>query len=240
MLARARLGVPVLVSTERYLAGQVAEERFGCTVHLLDDGFQHIQLARDVDLLVVTRADLEERVLPSGRLREPLEAASAADALLVGGTDEDVAVIGARLGVATTFRIARRFEAPRLVQPFGAPLPSSIGRRVVAVAGIARPERFFAALRAEGWEVATELVFRDHHWFTSKDLASIGRAALAAKADLVMTTEKDAARLDLVAGREPHWAFLPMYAEVEPAGPFAAWIGDRLAAARRRRGVAAA
>ena len=240
MLARARLGVPVLVAAERYLAGQLAEERFGCTVHLLDDGFQHVQLARDLDLLVVTRADLDERVLPSGRLREPLEAAASADALLVGGTDEDAAVIGERLGVGTIFRIARRYETPKLVQPFGAPLPSSIGRRVVAVAGIARPERFFAALRVEGWDVVTELVFRDHHWFTEQDIASIGRAAFDARADLVMTTEKDAVRLHLVAGGAPTWAFLPLQVEIEPTGTFGAWIGDRLAAARRRRGVAAA
>jgi len=175
-----------------------------------------------------------------GPAGEPLEAAAAADALLVGGTDEDAAVIGARLGVGTTFRITRRYEMPKLVQPFGAPLPSSVGRRVAAVAGIAHPERFFAALRAEGWDVATELVFRDHHWFTEKDLVSIGRAALDAKADLVMTTEKDAVRLHLVAGAAPTWAFLPLHVEIEPTGPFAAWIGDRLAAARQRRGVAAA
>ena len=240
MLARARLDVPVLVAAERYLAGQLAEERFGCTVHLLDDGFQHVQLARDVDLLVVTRADLDERVLPSGRLREPLEAAAGADALLVGGTDEDAAAIGERLGVGTIFRIARRYETPRLVQPFGAPLPTSTGRRVVAVAGIARPERFFAALRAEGWDVVTELIFRDHHWFTEQDIASIGRAALDAHADLVMTTEKDAVRLHLIPGGTAIWAFLPLHVEIEPAGTFGAWIGDRVAAARRRRGVAAA
>jgi tetraacyldisaccharide 4'-kinase len=240
MLARARLDVPVLVASERHLAGRVAEEQLGCTVHLLDDGFQHVQLARDLDLLVVTRADLDERVLPSGRLREPLEAAAAADALLVSGTDEDAAVIGGRLGVGTIFRITRRYDAPKLVQPFGAPLPSSVGRRVVAVAGIARPERFFGALRVEGWEVVTELVFRDHHWFTERDVAAIERAALDAKADLVMTTEKDAVRLHLVAGSAPAWAFLPMHVEIEPAGAFGTWMADRLAAARRRRGVAAA
>jgi len=239
MLARARLGAPVLVSRRRYLAGQVAEETLGCTMHLLDDGFQHVQLARDLDLLVVTRADLDERVLPSGRLREPLDAAAAADALLVGGTDEDAAAIGQRLGVGTTFRVARRYESPKLVQPFGAPLPSSVGRRVVAVAGIARPERFFAALRAEGWEVADELVFRDHHWFSAKDLVSIDRAARDANADVVMTTEKDAVRLDLGAGARTNWAFLPLHVEIEPAGTFAAWLAGRLAAARRRGVVAA-
>ena len=89
MLARALPGVPVLVSPDRYLAGCLAERTFGCTVYLLDDGFQHVQLARDIDLLVISRADLNEWLLPWGRLREPLEAAAAADALLVSGTEED-------------------------------------------------------------------------------------------------------------------------------------------------------
>jgi len=243
MLARALPGVPVLVSPDRYLAGCLAERRFGCTVHLLDDGFQHVQLARDINLLVISKVDLDERLLPSGRLREPLEAAAAADALLVVGTDEDTVVIMERLGIDTVFRINPRHEAPRLVDPFGAALPAFVGRRTVAVAGIARPERFFAALRANGWDVVEERVFRDHHWFTSRDLESIRRAALDAKADLVLTTEKDAVRLDsLVArvlsgsrptgNREPVWAFLPMQIGIEPAPSFAAWISDRLGAAR--------
>src|SRR5687768_14277849 len=75
MLARALAGVPVLVSSNRYLAGRLAEGRFDCTVHLLDDGFQHFALERDVDLLLVSRDDLDDTVLPGGRLREPLEAA---------------------------------------------------------------------------------------------------------------------------------------------------------------------
>ena len=67
MLARSLPGVPVLVARDRYLAGRLAERRFGCTVHLLDDGFQHLQLARDIDLLViVSKADLDEPVLPCG------------------------------------------------------------------------------------------------------------------------------------------------------------------------------
>jgi tetraacyldisaccharide 4'-kinase len=80
MLARALTGVPVLVSADRFLAATLAEQLFGCSVHLLDDGFQHVQLGREIDLLVMSRSDLDERVLPAGRLREPLESASAADA----------------------------------------------------------------------------------------------------------------------------------------------------------------
>lgn len=247
MLARALSGVPVLASSDRYLAGRLAERRFACTVHLLDDGFQHVQLARDIDLLLMSRADLDERVLPSGRLREPLHAARSASALLVNGADGaggDAAAIATALGVATVFGVTAKYDEPRLIEPFSAPLPPGLGRRVVAVAGIARPERFVAALRECGWDVARELLFRDHHWFTPGDLAAIQRAAEDTKADFIVTTEKDAMRL---AGREgPPYApvgqgftpcqiaYLPMQLAIEPAAPFAEWLSRRLRAARQQ------
>ena len=103
---------------------------------------------------------------------------------------------------------------------------------------IARPERFFAALRTEGWEVAREIVFRDHHRFSHRDLVVIQRAAMDTQADLVMTTEKDAMRLDAasvasgVGASSVPWAFLPQQVGIEPPMSFAAWINDRLGAAR--------
>jgi tetraacyldisaccharide 4'-kinase len=83
MLARALSNVPVVVSANRYVAGCVAERTLGATVHVLDDGFQHLGLERDIDLLVACSRDLSDQVLPAGRLREPLTAAASADALLV-------------------------------------------------------------------------------------------------------------------------------------------------------------
>jgi len=241
MLACTLPGVPVLVSPERYFAGCLAERRFACTCHLLDDGFQHLQLARDVDLLVVSAADLEERLLPAGRLREPLAAARAADALLVPGTDADVEAVMRRTGVDTAFRVAIRYHAPQLITDdpqdvgtdlrFGPP-----ARPVLAIAGIARPERFFAALRALGWNIGRELVFRDHHWFTPRDISRIEQAAFSAGATLIITTEKDAARLSpSLVMAPPAWAVLPLELLVEPADQFASWLAGRLAAARRTR-----
>jgi tetraacyldisaccharide 4'-kinase len=110
----------------------------------------------------------------------------------------------------------------------------------VAVAGIARPERFFDAVRQQGWDVARVLTFGDHHWFTSRDLQSIRRAAQETKADVVMTTEKDAARLDPGVTGDLPWAYLPLRVEVEPAQVFTDWLAERLVAARRRLGVVAA
>ena len=226
MLARTLPGVPVLVSPDRYLAGQLAERQFGCTVHVLDDGFQHVQLARDLDLLLVSRADLDEHVLPAGRLREPLSAARAADALIVTGTDEDAASVAGTIGHHTVFRAVASHGA---VRPLDASRPLAAGRRVVAVAAIARPQRFFDALRAAGFDVTRELVFRDHHWFTQRDLASIEGAATDTKADLIVTTDKDAVRLETVRGA---WAVLPIEVLIQPAARFSDWLVDRLRAAR--------
>ncbi len=246
MLAYALPGVAVLVSRERYLAGCLAERRFGCTVHLLDDGFQHLQLARDADLLVVSAADLGERLLPGGRLREQLEAAQAADALLVPGTNAEVDAVRRRTGVETAFRVTARYHTPQLItddpQGVGADVSARPpARPVLAVAGIARPERFFAALRALGWTIGRELVFRDHHWFTPRDISRIEQAAFSAGANLIVTTEKDAARLSpSLVTAPPAWAVLPLELVVEPADQFASWLAGRLAAARRRRIEAAA
>ena len=218
MLAKALPGVGVVVSAERYQAGVVAETQLGCTVHLLDDGFQHVQLARDVDLLVVSRTDLDEEVIPSGRLREPIASARAADALLVEGTPEDQETLKTALGVPAAFQVTRRFSAVE-----GGP------RRVVAVAGIARPERFFGALRDEGWTIVREFTFPDHHWFTAGEISMIEAAARDAGVDII-TTEKDAVRWQSV-GRST-CAVLRMEAVLDDR--FGPWLAARLAAARRR------
>jgi len=226
MLARTLTGVPILVSPDRYLAGCLAERRFGCTVHILDDGFQHLQLARDVNLLVMSRTDVDDSVLPAGRLREPLDAARAADALLVPGEEHEAEVMAVNIGVRPAFRVLARQGEPRILIDEDA---RPAGRRVVAVAGIAGPSRFFDALRADGWDVAREMVFRDHHWFSRRELAAIGRAAGDARADLIVTTEKDAARLDVkdVADSAVPWAAVPLQVSIEPAS-FVSWLREKM------------
>jgi tetraacyldisaccharide 4'-kinase len=240
MLARGLPGVPVIVSSDRYLAGALAERRFGCSVHILDDGYQHLQLRRDIDLLLVCKSDLDERLLPSGRLREPLAAAAAADALLVTGDDDDVEEVVSSLGKTVAFLVVPQFGEARPVHASG---DAAVGsRRALAVAGIARPQRFFAAARAEGWDVVREMAFRDHHWFDRRDIDRIRAAAAETGADVVLTTEKDAMRLIDDRGPQasalhgpdsaPPWMYLPMHVVIESATAFRAWLGDRLNAAR--------
>lgn len=239
MLARALPGVPVLVCADRFLAGTLAERTLGATVSILDDGFQHVQLARDLDLLLVQPSDLDEAVLPAGRLREPLSSASAADALIVTAPAEDAARVGAVLGCEHVFTLAAQFAAPRLVTPFGDAVPDGTwdaSHRVVALAGVARPERFFATLESLGWHVTRPLTFRDHHWYTPKDLAEVEGAVRSTGAAAVVTTEKDAMRLaPLTLPSSVRWTYLPMRVSIEPAAAFRSWLATRLEVARASR-----
>jgi tetraacyldisaccharide 4'-kinase len=228
MLARQLPGVPVLVSPDRYLAGRLAERRFDSTVLILDDGFQHLQLARTVDLLLVDPSDLVEPLLPSGRLREPLDAASAAHAVLVAGTAADAARVADALRVPRSFAVTARFGPLHAVSSDGA-IAGRTGT-VVAVSGIARPARFHAALRAGGWNVAREMSFADHHWFTGRDLARAAAAARDTRADLIVTTEKDAVRVEglLTRHTDVPWAYLPMDVTIEPVAEFTSWLRNAL------------
>jgi tetraacyldisaccharide 4'-kinase len=220
LLARTLPGVPVLVAADRFLAGTFAERHFGATVSILDDGFQHVQLERDVDLLLVSTDDLSDRVVPAGRLRESLETAKLADAVLVAGSEEEAVAVATTLNHSTTFRVTPKYHAAEEPQ------------RVVAFAGIARPERFFNALRSLGYEVARELAFPDHHWYTARDIARIQDAARETSAPLIITTEKDAVRCPLQC------AVLGLSVDIEPAAEFERWLIAKLWPHGRAPGVA--
>ncbi len=233
MLAQALRGSAVLVAADRHQAGRLAETALGATVHLLDDGFQHLSLHRDIDLLLLAARDLADpRTLPGGRLREPVDAAGRADALIVETPDAGRArAFADRLAVGQAFRFTRVLQPARRAEteeevavPPAAP--------VLAVAGIAQPPRFFAALREQGYAVAATLAFRDHHPYSARDVARIERLAAAQRVEYVVTTEKDRVRL------LPHAPFafsllsIPLAVPIEPAASFRAWLAGRVERAR--------
>jgi len=230
MLARAlqNEGVVVVVGADRYVSGLLAENRLGATVHILDDGFQHFSLARTVDLLATSEHDLVDRPLPAGRLRETLTSAQAADAALVdAGYLPAAERVGRALGITTVFRVTRTLEPPRMVRT-GETVVVPAGSRVFALAGIARPERFFSDLTASGWQIVGSLAFRDHHPFTRADVSRIEREARKSAASIVLTTAKDATRLASVDLRDLPVALVPLTATIEPSADFLAWLRGRL------------
>ena len=241
MLARALPEAAVLVCEDRHLAGRLAETRMGVTAHVLDDGFQQLALHRDVDLLVLGADDLTDpRTLPGGRLREPIEAAARADAAIVETPDAGAAQdageaaaqsAAARLGLDRAFRFTRTLRPPRAAET-GREVAAEPPATVLAVAGVARPAAFFAELRRSGYAVAGTLAFRDHHPYSARDVAKIGRRAAASRARRVVTTEKDLVRL------LPHAPFgfsllsIPLAVTMEPAAAFRTWLEARLRQAR--------
>ncbi len=194
MIARAIPRAIVCVADDRHLAGVVAERRLGATVHLLDDGFQHVQLARDFDILVTSPGEITGgKTLPVGRLRESRDAAARADFVVVVDSDTDTARAEAwELGVSG-FASARRaiaIEGDRGDRGE----TGAAGAGVLAVAGIGNPQQFFAMLRAAGFQLVDTVSFADHHQYNARDVARIEAAVRGAGAAVVLTTEKDAVR----------------------------------------------
>jgi tetraacyldisaccharide 4'-kinase len=215
MLARMVPGAAVLVSSSRFAAGRLAETRLGRTVHILDDGFQHFDLMRDIDLLVAPDTLDDVRTLPFGRFREPIDAAVAADALLVEVAQDSSPVVRAmaeRLKVPTAFEFTRRLTGPQPDRP------------AFVFAGIARPERFFADLERGGWKLTGRRSFADHHHYSEQDVANIERDARRSGAQLILTTEKDLVRMRI----RPELPVVPVPLEINILPPFQGWLGDRL------------
>ena len=183
--------VPVYVARLRYEAGQLAEAFASQKtadrrphVHILDDGFQHRQLYRDVDILLLDRRDWKDCLLPAGNLREGLRAIRRASVIGIPDTDQGVEDELRRQGWdRPVWRFRRQMDVPAVEGP------------VVAFCGIARPEQFFAGLEAAGLDVARRIVFPDHHRFVDEDLDRLQDAARSIRATAVVTTVKDRVRL---------------------------------------------
>jgi tetraacyldisaccharide 4'-kinase len=220
MLARRVRGATVCVSPDRYLGGVLAE-KLGCDVHILDDGFQHIDLARQLDVLVTTVGEIPNgRVIPLGRLREPMDAAARAHILVV--TDATAGAASAEawtLGISQSCGSRRALGEPVGIGDQGSGIGdqgSGIGDQgVLAVAGIAHPERFVHSLRDAGWNVVDSMTFPDHHRYSTKDLENIRSKLARSGASAVFTTDKDAVRFGSLSPSFPLFR-VPLGVEFDP------------------------
>lgn len=235
--------VPVLVGRDRGLVGLRAISTFGIDVLVLDDGFQHHRLARDLDIVLVDgEAGFgNRRLLPAGPLREPVSALARADAVGVvdppaEGTSEDAA-LEAELSVLArrapgTLRL-RAFRKPVSVRPItgiaaaGAaaaePPESLAGLRVGVLAALGRPEALRRTVESLGATVVAYRSFLDHHRYTARDLHDLHRSA-----HVWITTEKDAVKI------LPGWAaridlrVLSIELAVEQADAFVDWVEEKI------------
>jgi tetraacyldisaccharide 4'-kinase len=186
LIARST-GVPVYVGASRYEAGVLAESEPGRPgVHLLDDGFQHRALARDLDIVVMHRSDLQQRLLPAGRLREPLASLRRAGVVVLRQEDAELeSTIQVHTRPECRFWRVRRILA----------LPSPV-QRAVAFCAVARPAEFFAGLAAAGAGVAEQVRFRDHHPYIMADIDRLAELGRRVGCDAFVTTAKDEVKLD--------------------------------------------
>ncbi len=190
-----RHGLPVGVAANRANAARMLTAQSDCDIVLLDDGFQHYQFHRDVDLVLLNGDNPfgNGLCLPFGPLREPAAAAAQADAIIVRGGDIDLPMVEAMplfqggfewLSITpyTEWR-QRNFDTGAAVQSFGA-------KRAALLSGLGDPARFETQARNMGLEIEAHYAFSDHHWYSASEIKKI-----AAKQDVILTTEKDAARL---------------------------------------------
>ncbi|MFH0809949.1 MAG: tetraacyldisaccharide 4'-kinase [Pseudomonadota bacterium] len=212
LMARLLPGVPVITGRRRAEPARAAIRLFGAEVVLLDDGFQHFALARDLDIVVVgdALARKNPRLLPRGLLREPLSALARADVLVLANSQ------GAGLArvLAECFPNKPRFHARHVPERLRgvwhqggeAGAEWLAGRRVVAFCGIGGPERFRRMLQGLKAELVGFQAFPDHHAYRQEDLRAL-RAVAEEKRAILLTTEKDAARLsDYPPAGEFFWA----------------------------------
>ena len=194
LIAHELPGCPVVVGRDKVAAGRLLEEQFGQQILLVDSGFQHLRLYRDIDIVCVTEEDLGRLVMPSGMLREFPSALRYADMIFTERASDGERV--ARLREARprdVFSLARKDFAFYPLE--GAGDDQQRPEKAYVFCGIGRPDAFLRDLKALDVSIVGQRVFRDHHRYTDADLAAIASAAEAAHATAVVATTKDAVRL---------------------------------------------
>jgi len=204
LLARTLPGVPVIVSPNRALAGFVAVSRFAPDVVIMDDAFQHMKLARNLDIVLVDAVNPfgNEKTLPGGTLREPPPNLARADVIVVSRSDQTdrLSELRERLrSLNPSAPVVLGVHAPDglLVHPTGDSLDLTIlkNARVLAVSSIGNPWSFAESVRTLGAEVLDHLRFPNHAKYRHRALSRIADAARQLRCEAIITTEKDAVRL---------------------------------------------
>ncbi len=213
-------GVPVIVSPDRLKGARFAVEKFRPGVIILDDGFQHIRLARDVNIVLIdpSKGELnKEYLLPRGLLREPLSSLERADIFMIKGAGREARTSEMPLPVRRRFGFTYR-PSKLLSLKDGTPIdPDEIdGKRVAIFSGIASPGSFESTVLSLGAEVVGSLTYPDHHSFSGEDLKEISAMKeTPGGVDYIITTEKDAVRLNGLTDVLPEIHFLKIEIEID-------------------------
>jgi tetraacyldisaccharide 4'-kinase len=203
MMANTLKGVPVIVSRKRYMGGIRAHQSFGSNFFILDDGFQHISLKRDMDIVLLDAKNPfgNGHLLPWGPLREPLSGLKRADTFILSRSgDISPADHESYFSGKPLYRgdhIPDRIILPNSGKEYD---PSFIkGKRVTAFSGIAEPETFKESLLNLGADVVSFSAFGDHYPFSRNDIENVRKKHEALRGEIFITTEKDWARIKDIA-----------------------------------------
>ncbi len=206
----------VAVGADRYKLGRWVLSQFSVDCILLDDGFQHLGLHRDVDLLLIDATDASglDQVLPAGRLREPLEAARRATAVIITRAEQqaDVHRVLMRLRTAvdplplTAHTVFQPTELRSISTGDGRSLEWCQGKSALLVSAVGHAASFRGTAEGLGLKVLEEAAYPDHHRYTRDDVTRIRQQAAHLNVELVLTTEKDAGKLrPYVSEQDPLW-----------------------------------
>jgi tetraacyldisaccharide 4'-kinase len=202
LLAEHLAALPVIVGKDRYAAGMFAVERFGVDAIVLDDGFQHVQLARDLDILLLDalRPFGNGRLFPRGELRDRPAAIARADAIVLTRWESDTAPALlvpqlCRSNLPLFCSQHTPLDLRVLADGHILPLASLKGQRIVAFCGIGRPHHFRLTLQRLGAEIVTFVAFPDHYPYMRSEIEQLVEVAKQHRVDILVTTEKDGVRL---------------------------------------------
>jgi tetraacyldisaccharide 4'-kinase len=202
LLARMLPEVPLVLCADRFRGGLAAEERFQVDAHILDDGFQHLALARNLDVVALdaTQPISDWRLLPAGRQREPLSALRRAQIVVITRTDSADSKPLEEL-VLKISPPAKVFRSQTVLRGWadvwsGEAIPQARihAQKVAAFCGIGNPKAFFADLRRWGFSLVAEDAFPDHHNYTDGEIQQLTAAARKNGATALLTTQKDAVK----------------------------------------------
>lgn len=214
LMAKTLQGIPVINSAKRYLAGLFAHKKFRTNFFILDDGFQHLALKRDLDLVLIDASNPfgNGYLLPRGPLREPVTQLKRADAFVItrsgpnGSVDEWIDDLKIR------FPDKPVFKSDHLPEKITVPSSKSVhhvdlinGKAIMGFAGIARPDVFIKTLTELGAELVFFKAFRDHHPYKRREIQELMTEKRRLHADYLLTTEKDWVRME---GAVPPYADL--------------------------------
>ncbi len=213
IIAENLKGVPVICGKNRIEAGKLAIKKFGAEIILLDDGFQHLRLKRDLNILLFDCSLIcgNGFILPAGPLREPLSEIKRADKVIMVNKNSFNSSVS-DLCNSFTSKIRLKFNKPafscsvvpdKIIRIKDSKTVENSGLKVFAFAGVANPSSFFSFIEKSGFIISGKSIFDDHYNYTEKDIEALIKEAHVKKADCLVTTEKDAVKIkDLITDKK--------------------------------------